>query len=393
MKKERLPTTEDVPFDSPEHYASYLKKYGFKGVGFSGGEPLLVFDKLLAYIEKIRAVCGRSVYLWVYTNGDLVTEEKLRRLERAGLDEIRFNISANDYDLRPVELAVDIIDTVTVEVPAIPEDHERMKKCLAKMEKIGVKHLNIHQLHTTKYNYKNHRDRGYTLLHYPYPPVFESEMAALRLIKYALDKKVGLPINYCSAMYKNRLQSKGKRDRKARWVMEDFEELTGAGYIRRLSVRDSAANIKKNAKILSGIKGSSRLWSWNGGRAELFVHGALLKRMDIGKSGLLVRYFEPRYEKDPGPGEPGCAVELNCTDKIHITKKLVAEYEISNEVTIKSFQKKFVEGREWNKVLKFFYGSHGRKTDASSETLRKEIGLLSVLKVWEDLGVGFPEVY
>ncbi|MFH1640881.1 MAG: radical SAM protein, partial [Candidatus Omnitrophota bacterium] len=123
IREERLPK-EEIYFDNPEYYIAYAEKLNFKGIGFSGGETLLVFDKLLRYIEKIRERFGKSMYLWIYTNGNLATKDKLKRLKKSGLDEIRFNISANDYDLRPAELAVGIMNTVTVEIPSIPEDYE-----------------------------------------------------------------------------------------------------------------------------------------------------------------------------------------------------------------------------------------------------------------------------
>ena len=59
---------------------------------------------------------------------------------------MRFNISARKYDLKAVKMAAGIIDTVTVEIPAIPEDYEILKKCLPRMKAIGVAHLNLHQL-------------------------------------------------------------------------------------------------------------------------------------------------------------------------------------------------------------------------------------------------------
>jgi len=84
-KKESLPRAEyNVVFANSEDYAAYLKKFGFKGVGFSGGEPFLVFEKLLTYIKEINRKLGDDFYIWVYTNGDLVTKDKLKALKEAG---------------------------------------------------------------------------------------------------------------------------------------------------------------------------------------------------------------------------------------------------------------------------------------------------------------------
>ena len=250
VKKERPPETDGIRFDNPDDYVDYLAKFGFKGVGFSGGECLLVFDMLLSYLKKIRQRLGKKIYAWIYTNGDLVDEDKLIKLKRAGLDEIRFNISARNYDLQPVELATKFINAVAIEIPAIPEDYEVLKKSLSKMQKIGINYLNIHQLVTSKHNYRNYINRNYTFLHQPWIPIFESEMIALKLIKYVLDNNIRLSINYCSQAYKKRFQGRGHRNRAAAFAGEDFEGVTDSGYIRRLTIRDSLANLKNFAMIV-----------------------------------------------------------------------------------------------------------------------------------------------
>jgi pyruvate formate-lyase activating enzyme-like uncharacterized protein len=84
-------------------------------------------------------------FCWVSTNGDLIDTTMLHDLQKAGGDEIRFNLSARDYDLGPVELACRMIETVAVEIPAISEDYATVRKLLPVMQKIGVRHLNLHQ--------------------------------------------------------------------------------------------------------------------------------------------------------------------------------------------------------------------------------------------------------
>ena len=68
-------------FDNAEDYVDYLEKFKFKGVGFSGGEPFLQYEKVLTYIRKIRERLGKGIYIWLYTNGDLVDKNKLNALK------------------------------------------------------------------------------------------------------------------------------------------------------------------------------------------------------------------------------------------------------------------------------------------------------------------------
>ena len=92
ITEESPPTAEEIVFDDPEHYVDYLERFGFKGVGFSGGEPITVFDKVLVYLDRIRDRFGQHMHVWLYTNGLSVDRRHLQELKNAGLDEIRFNI-------------------------------------------------------------------------------------------------------------------------------------------------------------------------------------------------------------------------------------------------------------------------------------------------------------
>ena len=380
-------------FDTPKDYVDYLEKFNIKGVGFTGGEPLLVFETLVTYITTIRERFGKGFYLWIYTNGDLVDKDKLRRLKDAGLDEIRFNISARNYDLQRVELAIGIIDTVTIEIPSIPEDHETVKSCLRSMQKLGVKHLNIHQLYTTQYNCKKFIDRGYTFLHHPSLPILESEMAALKLMRYAIDNNISLPINYCTVAYKDRLQDSGNRTRNAWLLKEGCEEVTSSGYLRSMSIQDAPANIKKIMKILQERKCPSNSWSVNDTATELFMDGSLLKDVDATTYDITIKYFEPQLKAGPGADETGKEIVLNSNKKVFLKKQLVAQQKGLSTVALKSFQRLFIENMRDKDVLSHFFKEYTLKTKESAVEMKKEMNLLISFKRWEHVEPGFPELY
>jgi uncharacterized protein len=393
IKKERPPTEQGQIFDTPKDYVDYLEKFNIKGVGFSGGEPFLVFETLVTYITTIRERFGKGFYLWIYTNGDLVDKDKLRMLKDAGLDEIRFNISARDYDLQRVGLAIGIIDTVTIEIPSIPEDHETLKGCLKSMQKLGVKHLNIHQLLATQFNYKKYIDRGYTFLHHPNVPILESEMAALKLMRYAIDNNITLPINYCTAAYKDRLQGSGNRTRKALLLKEGCEEVTSSGYVRKISMQDAPANIKEIMKSLQERKCGSNSWSVNAAATELFMHGSLLEDVNATLYDVTIKYFEPQLKAGPGAAETGKEIVLNSNKKVFLRKQLVAQQKGLSTAALKSFQKLFIEKMHDKEVLSHFFKEYTLKTKESVREMNKEMDLLMSLKKWEHLETGFPKLY
>ena len=229
------PVTNGLAFTNPEEYADYVAALGFGGVSISGGEPLLTPDLTLAYLTAVRKRCGDDVHLWLYTNGTLLTAELCSRLKDAGLNEIRFDLGAVRYNLKKLRLAVGCIETVTVEIPAVPEDEELLRLKMVEMAGAGVKHLNLHQMRLTPHNFGPLTERGYTFLHGEKVTVLGSELSALRSVRFALEQGLSLPVNYCSFPYKRRFQSAAARRRAALIVCAADEAVTESGYLRILS--------------------------------------------------------------------------------------------------------------------------------------------------------------
>ena len=228
------PTSQNLMFETADAYAEYINYFKFKGVSFSGGEPLLFFDRTLNYLKKVRKNCGPGIYTWMYTNGILAEEEKFRKLAAAGLNEIRFDIGATGYSLDKVRKAKGIIPNITVEIPAVPEEKERIKQLLIEMIRAGISNLNLHQLRFTKHNGKNLQKKGYTLMPAEQPIVLESELAALEIINYAHKHNLDIGINYCSFFFKYRFQKAGFRKQLAN-VFSPEEVITEKGFIREMN--------------------------------------------------------------------------------------------------------------------------------------------------------------
>ena len=106
---DEVPSTQNLKFETAEAYADYINFFGFKGVSFSGGEPLLFFDRTLHYLKTVRERCNPEIYTWMYTNGILADEQKFRKLADAGLNEVRFDIGATGFKLDKIGFAKGII--------------------------------------------------------------------------------------------------------------------------------------------------------------------------------------------------------------------------------------------------------------------------------------------
>ncbi len=287
-----IPTTNRVPFSTSMAYAEYIRRFGFKGLSISGGEPMLTFDRTIDYLETARNVLGPDIHFWLYTNGTLVTRDRLQALKAAGLNEIRFDISAVDYDLAKPELAAGIIDWVTVEIPAIPEDADRLANLLPELASTGVSHLNLHQLRLTPHNHDRMTNRNYTFLHGESVTVLESELTALALLQTACEQQLPLPVNYCSFAYKRRYQQAATRRRNAQDIIKGWESVTENGFIRSLSVTAASGHLGTMASILERHDPLKQRWCINRDRTCLQFHESLWSCIDLKAAHVRVTYSE-----------------------------------------------------------------------------------------------------
>jgi len=386
IRKEVESQTDGLVFRNPSEHIGFIKTFQIRGVGFSGGEPLLVLDRLLAHIKAIRQELGNSVYLWIYTNGDRLTQAALRGLQQAGLDEVRFDLSARKYDLAAVRRAREFLPTVTVEIPAIPEDIDLVKGLLGEMAAAGVNFLNLHQLMASQHNYRALRRRLYHFLHQGNVPVFESEICALNLLLYAKENQINLPINYCSENYKGLFQGRDVRTRRARAFLKGFEEITEAGYLRSFRVWDSRDRIASMVRRLEEAQCPPAYWQREGQGKAIAVHSDLLPFVEWASADVALQYFNPEVKLvEPEQG----FVEGNIAPN---HKKVYEEREWSR-MAIESWRKLYLEKIEPQEVFTSLFQNYLIEGKDDIARLQKEIRELKKLADWEELSGGLAEIF
>jgi len=262
------------------------------------------------------------------------------------------------------------------------------------MKALGIAHLNLHQLHSSRNCYRVFIDHGYTFLHKSEMPILESELTALRLIQYAVDKNIGLAINYCSTIYKNRFQRKGYRNRFQPFIKEAFEGLTEFGFIRRLVIQDTRENIKQLENAFRKNKCQDHLWHLHKSKRELSFHHSLLRYIDFRKHALILNYFTPQLIPYGNDSDVDCKkIALNDGRNVFVERKLVYQTRIKNPVTIKSFQKMYLERSKAHDVYRKFFKDFDLKTKADITDMMSEKERLDYLKTWEFVGSGLSEIY
>ncbi len=327
-----MPTTNSVEFAEPSDYVTYLERFGFTGASISGGEPLLTPERSLAFVRAIKDYFGSAMHVWLYTNGTLATVDILTQLRDAGLDEIRFDIGATDYNLEPLQRSVGLIPTVTVEIPAIPEEKERMKGLLGELQDKGVQHLNLHQLRLTPFNYHKLQARNYRFIHGEKVTALDSEIAALEILRHGIRENIDLPINYCSFPYKNRFQGRASRQRNASFLLKGFEALTENGFIRNMTLLGESKKLEKIVISFHKQGYNNTLWNLNGAKNRLTLHPSLWSLVEPDGLRLLIAHSATYQKSSVTYRNPFTTVELSPTKNVVLEReKHHADFELDQD--------------------------------------------------------------
>lgn len=201
----------------PEEAPEVVRRFGLRSVGVSGGEPTMRPERLLRLVRALRTLPFR-VRIDLYTNGDCLSDELLSQLRDAGLDALRFNLVAREFDTEPVERALRYFDETAVEVPVVPERLGEMQAMVLRLDALGVPFLNIHELFVCRENavrvahegYRSGGEAGGALL---WEPVADADEAALSLLLFALRNTTHLSTYYCSCRTQEDISARGMRRR------------------------------------------------------------------------------------------------------------------------------------------------------------------------------------
>lgn len=214
----------------------HIENQDYSGISFSGGDPFKVFDRLLEWLNILHNHLPHY-YFWIYSSGLGVSEEKIRLLADAGLHEIRFNIAAMNYHsgniIQTIRLARKYLGFVSIEIPSIPEDFEKLAGILPILDDLGVDYLNLHEYILTPALEEQNIDHGI-----PYRLNYEVDLRyhagsrgnTEQIIKYCMDRKLNIQINNCSLVKKEN-QMKMRRIKMGELFTNEFTALTDDGFL------------------------------------------------------------------------------------------------------------------------------------------------------------------
>lgn len=169
-------------------------------VGWLGKEPLLEMEKIKEIGPFLKS---HKMYQYLYTNGTPLTDDILKTLAECGLNELRFNLQASDFNmdvLYKMKKAVDIIENVAIETPMYSDSFKNFLKHKNFIIDSGIKQVNLPELQVSTKTiahfaqkegemYRNRR--GYT------SPI-SSRQYVYELLKMACMEQWPVIINDCS---------------------------------------------------------------------------------------------------------------------------------------------------------------------------------------------------
>jgi pyruvate formate-lyase activating enzyme-like uncharacterized protein len=168
------------------------------GVAYVYLEPFMEIEKYYSVIKKFS---DAGVYQHLYTNGLLATEETLKALGEAGLNEIRFNLGASkcsDKVIENIKIAKKYIKDVGIETPMTPEFFDAFFKKKQAILDTKLDFINCAELHLNENNIDNYyEDNMYISRHGYISPIWSRELT-LKFMKIADEEKWGLVVHDCS---------------------------------------------------------------------------------------------------------------------------------------------------------------------------------------------------
>jgi hypothetical protein len=239
----------------------------------------------------------------------------------------------------------------------------------------------------SRHNYQNLLDKAYTFLPplaFHEAPAFESEMIALELLKYAAEHHMKLSVHYCSHAYKAVFQRLARRLRGAAEAVTELDQVTDAGYVRRLSVHGLPKQIQEVATASRERRVPGTLWAQDRTGTELAFDPTFLSYVQSQGHSLIVSYYEAHIVSeghlDARKLESVREITLESGQKVYVGTKMVAQYQVGED-----------EAKRFSSLVGGKHAKGSAAPEGNSEP-DAELRWGTELDRWEVIEGGFPAI-
>ena len=202
------------------------------GTGITGGDPLDCVDRTADCIRALKDRFGSGHHIHLYTS--TTDGSKIRKVARAGLDEIRFHppiglwkrLGKTEY-ARAVALSRKAGMKVGLELPVIPGREDDIVSAIAFANDAGLDFVNLNELEFSETNWRALRAMGFDIK--KEDDVSSGVQGSEELAKDLLRLISDVPLHYCSSAFKDGIQLRRRIMRRAKNVKRPHELLTKDG--------------------------------------------------------------------------------------------------------------------------------------------------------------------
>ncbi len=226
-----------------------IKACNSTGASITGGDPLLKVDRCVQYIKGLKKEFGPRFHIHLYTWGTFASEANLKKLEAAGLDEIRFHLF-KDPDFSRILPALKTKLQVTVEVPCIPtkENEKELFEMISFMKQHGIRYLNLNEFEFSDANFDQMQSHGFEQSNDIEYRAKGSLQLAYKIADYA---RPHINVNFCSSANKSFLQIGQRLKRRAITTKKPFETVNSDGMIEKFIAEGKQLTTATVKKILA----------------------------------------------------------------------------------------------------------------------------------------------
>ena len=223
---------DEWPINDVDEILQEAKLISAEGAGLTGGDPLARLERTTSYIKALKRQFGIKFHIHLYTSFDLVNENSLKQLYKAGLDEIRFHADIDSSKLwNKIELAKKFDWDIGIEIPVIPNKKKQIKNLIDYFnDKIDF--LNLNELEFADNQFSRLPSSFKTKDNLSYA-VKGSEQLALELLNYIKKQYPKLNTHYCTAKLKDKVQLAKRIKRRAKNIAKDYDIIDKEGLLIR----------------------------------------------------------------------------------------------------------------------------------------------------------------
>lgn len=208
---------------------------GAKGAGITGGDPMVVPDRVCEVLRTLKAEFGPDFHTHLYTSCAFDISW-IAKLKEAGLDEIRFHPEVREYKDMPnswhhaaIQEAIRVGLTTDVEIPCIPGKEDDIMELAMYLEDAGAHALNMNELEFSDPNIQNLKRFGYQPMDDESQCVEGSRETALEVLRRWRESGSKFTVHFCSSPYKDAIQLMQRLRRRAERTARPFEEQSEEG--------------------------------------------------------------------------------------------------------------------------------------------------------------------